>query len=728
MKTLLNLDFENIQAGKPPEGLQIKERSSVVHYNVRRSEAGRAAHFHLTVEKPGEKSAYLRCPFELDVDDDSTLAKLSLLCAATNGEVLRGVIRLSRDPTYEPPEIETTFELIGTALAQQTVSLDLSTIPKGLYYGFFQIIFPLQNEVALDIYRLSLVCQARESQILRVHFATFGQRTQASSRLRAWMLGDELAGAGHIVAYNLPDPKPEDFDVFVFQKVMPADLLAKLQSAQSKLVYDFDDHFGLDEHGSSENFHSFLDGVDLVTCGSQHLVNYAARHHPRVVLHENPLDVLDRTARRCPTGKLNRIGWFGAPEGLNQLEKIGIKQKVTTVTRGGDIEFDLSTVDHILTQFDLLLFPLEITEWNLAKNANRMLKALALGVPVLCSDTPEHRRIAKLIGLADEIIVAQGEDWNDAIVRVRRHFRRIEEKVFSCANRLTNFEVSGIAARWLVAIRDTPTRGLRHRRRSLSGVRAHDSLSAVSAVFFNPFSAANDVSSIVASEVEWRSFGARTLVTYGRASNSFFQLKEFQIQRVDDPTLVYSGLAAALHNVKTQYTLIVPAGYALKHSAIDGINSALGTTDVFALGSSKIGGKTDLLPSNPFDLREFALAPRLICPLLVRTEWLNSAANANDMLGFYGWYLVLRSFPDGFSKAQYPLSVRWVPDSIPSLPAIYLEWLKRYRPDIGRDMPSTENQWSRITLDVVARCFSECLREWQPVLIASAISDKAKVK
>ena len=130
-------------------------------------------------------------------------------------------------------------------------------------------------------------------------------------------------------------------------------------------------------------------GIFIATCSSWRIPSTSSR----------PTLVRERKA------ELKRVGWFGTPAGLVDLRAVKMAEPIETITRGGDIEFDLKSIDRTLTAFDLLLLPVEHNKWNLAKNANRMVKAVALGVPVLATATPAHIATVEALGLDDRFLV-----------------------------------------------------------------------------------------------------------------------------------------------------------------------------------------------------------------------------------------------------------------------------------------------------------------------------------
>ncbi len=128
------------------------------------------------------------------------------------------------------------------------------------------------------------------ARVLTFRFDTFGDVTTASSRLRAWKLGEFLASSGHRVSMNEGEP----CDVYVCQKVRPFASLRALREAGALVVYDFDDHLlleGVESHGVKDEVVAFINAADVVTVGSEYLAEAARNFHRNVFVLENPVDI-----------------------------------------------------------------------------------------------------------------------------------------------------------------------------------------------------------------------------------------------------------------------------------------------------------------------------------------------------------------------------------------------------------------------------------------------------
>ncbi len=291
-----------------------------------------------------------------------------------------------------------------------------------------------------------LVCLFQPVEEIGVRFDTRKDLSRASSRLRAWMLADYLDLLGVRTSMN----GGSDCDVYVCQKRHPFLKARNARRRGALVLYDLDDNDFIMSAARNWKIRRFLRMTDAVSAGSELLREKLRVVHPKAFLFDNPVDVLDRDVCRPRRPWGGRLVWFGGPENLWGLRTLRLAQPVTTITRGGDVEYDVKRVDGQLTGFDLALLPVALTEETAAKNANRLVKCVGLGLPFLASDTPEHRRALGLIGLPDSFLAREGEDWSERIALAARNYARIEETVLQARPRL--FEVYGIeaaASKWL---------------------------------------------------------------------------------------------------------------------------------------------------------------------------------------------------------------------------------------------------------------------------------------
>lgn len=280
----------------------------------------------------------------------------------------------------------------------------------------------------------------------RVNLDAFGDRTKASSRLRAWMLAERLQALGHEATLN----GPLDVDVQVFQKDRNGRRLQAAKANGARIVYDFDDNFLLEDAGARDDVIAFMNLADVVTVGSHDLLVQARRYHDRVLLFENPLDVLPGSLPKVDYRWAGRLAWFGNPENVGVLDDLGLRAAVTTITARGDVPWALETVDDLLKGFDLVLLPVRANAWTLAKNANRLLKCVALGVPFLASDTPEHRRVVELLRLPPWLLVGDDDNWHECIAHVQERYAELPPLLWAArAIAKDRYDIVPVAERWL---------------------------------------------------------------------------------------------------------------------------------------------------------------------------------------------------------------------------------------------------------------------------------------
>lgn len=290
---------------------------------------------------------------------------------------------------------------------------------------------------------------------MKFRFEVFGTRETASSRLRAWKIAHGLEERGHEAQVGECRWEGTEVDVWVFQKKRDFESLKCAQAGGGMVVFDFDDNYLLKDVGTRHEILAFMNAADLVTVGSPALLEEARDLHERVFLFENPIDVLDEDVCKEQCEWHGRLVWFGNRTNLPALDGICEERHITRITSDGDFEWSLETIDEDLTGFDLALLPVTSSEWRSAKNANRLLKCIALGLPALASAAPEHVRVADIIGLPELLLIAEGESWEDRVQAIGREYGRVQREVLNARQRV--LEIWGIKPtvdRWLSQIVD----------------------------------------------------------------------------------------------------------------------------------------------------------------------------------------------------------------------------------------------------------------------------------
>ena len=300
------------------------------------------------------------------------------------------------------------------------------------------LVNPSQPRVGVEITDVRLVGLLRKVEDIAIRFDTASNIGRASSRLRAFMIEDYLNLLGCQTSLN----HGGDFDLYVCQKVMPWASLALAKFTRKAVVFDLDDNHFIISKFRSTNIRSFSRVADGVSVGSKFLRDRMGAFNSRVFLLENPVDILDQDVMRDDRPWGDRLVWFGHPENLWMLTQLGLDRAVTTITRDGSIEYGLKTIDAELVASDLALLPVVLNDETLAKNANRLVKCVGLGLPFLASDTVEHRRAVRLLQLPDDCLVALGQDWSSRIDQVARDYPRYRRLIAHARPRA--FEVYGV--------------------------------------------------------------------------------------------------------------------------------------------------------------------------------------------------------------------------------------------------------------------------------------------
>ena len=535
------------------------------------------------------------------------------------------------------------------------------------------------------------------SRILSFRFDTFGDVTTASSRLRAWGLGRFLKAHGHRVTMN----EGAQCDVYVCQKVRPFASLRAMREAGALVVYDFDDHLlleGAESHGVKEEVVAFMNAADVVTVGSEYLGVDARNFHHNVYVLENPVDIESTTLVRGRKAELTRVGWFGTSAGLIDLRAVKMAEPIETITRGGDIEFDLKSIDRTLTAFDLLLLPVEHNKWNLAKNANRMVKAVALGVPVLATATPAHIATVEALGLDDRFLVREGENWDAKIAGLRRDFSAVQDAILRARGRAIElFAMHRIGGDWLKHIE-----------------RALDAKTAAPLPPKSTDQALEDVALVTlayrsANLPAWGdgvSFGSRHVIA-PEASGDYLEL--------------FDALWEAVVSVERDWVLFKPEGFHPTQAFAGELRCAMQNEPdchVFAVRSQERGCPADEWAAYAKDLRGTLCQPRDPGLLLARRSWLMQQPwRPADSLSYWTWILLVQALSEGVAGVvATPVVLRDKTPAITNICSEYASWAK-HNGERQVELPYPDIQWRRLSIDVFAS-----VAERLPVQAAAAFA------
>lgn len=660
-------------------------------------------------ECPAGTFSYLRGQFSLAPAECEGGIRFSVQVGCDHAPGVRVIVSLYDDPAFAN-EIATVVRSLDNASGVETVELNIDSRPlagrEAPVFGIVQVSLPTHSGATINVGQLTAasIVENTDHRRLRVRFDAFGDETKASSRLRVWKFAELLREEGHDVSVG---GKEIDVDVYFCQKDRRFGNLAAVRKANPNAVaiYDFDDNFFLEDGGVISEVLAFIGYVDVVTCGSEYLAQFVRPWHPNVYVLENPLDVASEYISRPARGELGRIGWFGSPEGLLELAKTDAQALATTLTKGGDIEFDLQTVDHELAKFDLLLFPVEETTWNLAKNANRMMKALALGVPVLISPTPEQKRIAELVGLPQECLVPSFNEWKEGIDRARSRFGELEQAALGARSILwTTHSTRAVLSSLFDHLFKTTRLGNALFKPARSSSPAFEKIAVLTVDGSDNTRFAATFNN---SRVNWSDFYSVQAYSPTKVDNEIFHLRSEGI-KVDtaDYLSVFAAADRAIRDCQAEYLLVIPAGVALAYGFAEAIGRVVeGDPLVVLFATSEFHGPANAAAIGAHPLRDLLLNPMPSGPLLVKAAWAREQRILwQHTFELWPWVAAVKALAGGLpaTMVEWPVAFQSIERVSLNVAQQYATWLGEHQPASARELPDLSKQWGRMLTDIVA--------------------------
>jgi len=527
---------------------------------------------------------------------------------------------------------------------------------------------------------------------LDVNFNTFGDRNTGSSRLRAWMLADELATRGHRVTVN----GARLASIEVFQKVRNRSRIEAALEQGAHVVFDLDDNYFLEGVGARDEVVATMNLASEVTVGSYKLKISAEQFHDRVRLFENPLDVPPGTSPRPQRTWQGRIGWFGNRTNLAALDDTDLRQhhNVVTVTRGGTIEWRLDTIDDTLKGFDLVVLPASDSEWGLSKNANRLLKCVALGVPALIAETPEHARVAGLLGLPDWLLVGRDASWSERVERSRHSQAELADAL--AAARDVAWETFGIAP--------TATRWIAHTAERASASRApaprtSDVLAQVDVIVLSdgdPDALPGTLRSLRLDEQHYASVQVVSAVPV-RDEPTLASANEIRDEH-DDFFEVYRALEESFQRATGTHLLMVRAGAELRPAFFALAQEAClrETITDFRLQAVRGNERADDIPETLSELLTRPYVPWLI--LLPRGAVRAVGGLTSRHAAYALWELLIRLASSGTPRQVFRTPVATIAAARleQHLMRGYAAHIALNAPGLEHDLPGLDSEWHRL--------------------------------
>lgn len=285
---------------------------------------------------------------------------------------------------------------------------------------------------------------------MNINYYTIGDRSVASSRLRAWKIGHELNRQGHFAWFNTDMPNFEA-DVVVFQKRFDlVGLMVAYLEHGIRVIFDCDDYMKPNE---------LPIGVQITVDTPVKLELY-----PDAIVIPDALDVNDSAPQKSAHAEhLRKVVWIGNIENLYHIrhaaaacDKLGLELTVITDLTNKNyayidgvqgLQWNVNTVDEEMIKHDLFIAPYVFDgqsskEWVNSKSANRILKSWALGLPVAATPIPSYRD-AGLRHCAETV-----DEWVVALQSLDNLAQRQADAIKGLAF-TQQFRAENVAKQWL---------------------------------------------------------------------------------------------------------------------------------------------------------------------------------------------------------------------------------------------------------------------------------------
>jgi len=283
---------------------------------------------------------------------------------------------------------------------------------------------------------------------MRVNYFPAGGLEFASSRLRVFKIATALRNLGHGVIFK--DFNSASCDVVVFQKTWNYyGALQMFKTAGKRVVFDIDDLIATPIPAE----------VDVIT------VDTAAKleQFPQAVVIPDALDIETHSPLKTEhADKLTKVVWVGNSENTYHIanaaeacRRLGLELTIITDLHGRSyahydgvqsLAWDLHTVDDEMVKADLFISPFIFDgewgeKWVKSKSANRLLKAHALGLPVIATMIPSFEGL-------DLCTAYTVDQWEVALAmfRDKRKRQRDAERGLAIAQQYT---ADKVVEKWL---------------------------------------------------------------------------------------------------------------------------------------------------------------------------------------------------------------------------------------------------------------------------------------
>jgi hypothetical protein len=307
---------------------------------------------------------------------------------------------------------------------------------------------------------------------LRIALYPAATVNSASSRLRCYGLGRELAKLGYPVRVGMDPAQPPE--ILFVQKIINSEVLEfarRVDASGGIVIYDIDD-YGDEALGSLKadeaTFNQFMQLVSVVVVDTDTRQEVFLKEPGFTQIGEHwvvpdPIDYVESSTRgqQRPVkakGELLHACWFGnAPNivpalpYLDALVHADEVADVSVMTNGNYVDYfytnhpqfktsawALDSFPSLFSGMDFCVLIHSTSLEGVQKSNNKMLASLALGVVPFVSRTPAYTETAEQMGIPELVIDEPG----DVLERIKpEHFAAIAEKVHGdyCSKELEKY-------------------------------------------------------------------------------------------------------------------------------------------------------------------------------------------------------------------------------------------------------------------------------------------------
>ena len=285
-----------------------------------------------------------------------------------------------------------------------------------------------------------------------------------------------------------------------------------------------------------------------------------------------------------------------------------------------------------------------------------MVKAVALGVPVLATSTPAHLAAADRLGLDHRFLVGEGESWDGRIAGLRQDFDAVQDAILRArGNVLSAFSMDRIGGDWL-----------RHIERAL------DVKAAAAAPPASSETALNDVALLT---LAYRT-GQQPVRPSRRTAFRSAAATSWRRRRPAIISRLFDALWETVASIEQEWVLFRPNGFrptAGFAGELRGAVEAEPHCHVFVTRSQQVGFPADEWGAYAKDLRGTLCQPREPGLLLARRSWLMQQPwRPADCFSYWTWILLVQALSEGVAGVvATPVVLR---DKAPAIANICAEY------------------------------------------------------